>query len=96
MKPGTAAINNFKKEIAKVVKKSIIVPKESETVVTKELQEETMKHIPVMFKGPVFTFSINQDGVKIVDGNSDMVTEDIVKEQLEALKIYEELHRNKA
>lgn len=88
--------NTFKKEIEKAVENAIIVPKENEAVVTKVLPKESIKLIPVMFKGPVFTFSINQDGVKIVDGESDMVTEGIVKEQLEALTIYAELYRNKA
>lgn len=96
MKPRIATKNDFKKAIEKAVENAIIVPKERETVVTKELHEEPMKLIPVMFKGPVFTFSINQDGVKIVDGESDMVTENIVKEQLEALKLYEELYGSKA
>jgi|GEM_PF-4149016 len=99
--------NSIKVDIEKAVKEAgtkitIETPKEEKIIPVNEPKKETIakdpkgiRLIPVMFKGPVFTFSINQDGIKIIDGESELITEDIVKEQQAALEIYKDLYVGK-
>lgn len=103
-KPATYTNNSIKVAIGNAVEKAgikttIPLKKEEKVITTVEPKEEittketnAIKLIPVMFKGPVFTFSINANGIEIIDGKSDKVTEDIIKEQQEALRIYKDLY----
>jgi hypothetical protein len=50
---------------------------------------EPIKFIPVVFKGKYFEYKITKDGLKINSGIQDIITQDCIEEQQEALKLWE-------
>jgi hypothetical protein len=79
-------INNSVEKPLKKGFKEII--KESESIPFIPLKKP-IEFIPVVFKGKYFEYKITKEGLKINSGIQDIIIQDCIEEQQEALKLWE-------